>query len=269
MDNFLCNTTSNTSDKMDEFECWKRFQDLMLCDRSMEMFLTIWLSGIIVFGIGANLLTCYVTYVDKTMHTATNFYLFNLAASDLIQTLEICAEFFHLVSSITFERSNLECQIQYLVMACLCFNGILTITVLAMERYMAIYHPMRLSGTTDFKRVIKNIVIIWVIACTAAFFEINSSSSFQLEHSSFCWSVPAENGKLVYMVLVVVLYVIPVCTIVYAYVSIASKVTMSEKNNRMVNAFNRPNNKRKVNKLTGKFIFLNLVYCNNYIHIRN
>ncbi|XP_047984473.1 neuromedin-U receptor 1-like [Leguminivora glycinivorella] len=49
--------------------------------------LCIFLSSL--FG---NLLTCFVIYVDKSMHTVTNYYLFNLAAADLILTFAMLIE---------------------------------------------------------------------------------------------------------------------------------------------------------------------------------
>lgn len=38
---------------------------------------------IFLAGILGNLITCLVIYRNKSMHTATNYYLFNLAISDL------------------------------------------------------------------------------------------------------------------------------------------------------------------------------------------
>lgn len=37
---------------------------------------------IFVAGVLGNVITCIVIYKNKTMHTATNYYLFNLAVSD-------------------------------------------------------------------------------------------------------------------------------------------------------------------------------------------
>lgn len=46
--------------------------------------LTIFYVLIFVAGVLGNLITCIVISRNKFMHTATNFYLFNLAVSDLI-----------------------------------------------------------------------------------------------------------------------------------------------------------------------------------------
>lgn len=39
---------------------------------------------IFIAGVLGNVITCVVIYKNKTMHTATNFYLFNLAVSDFL-----------------------------------------------------------------------------------------------------------------------------------------------------------------------------------------
>lgn len=39
---------------------------------------------IFVAGVLGNVITCVVIYKNKTMHTATNYYLFNLAVSDFL-----------------------------------------------------------------------------------------------------------------------------------------------------------------------------------------
>lgn len=47
------------------------------------ILVTVCYSLIFVAGILGNVITCLVIYRNKSMHTATNYYLFNLAISDL------------------------------------------------------------------------------------------------------------------------------------------------------------------------------------------
>ena len=49
--------------------------------------LTVFYAIIFVAGVLGNLITCIVISRNKFMHTATNFYLFNLAVSDLMLLL--------------------------------------------------------------------------------------------------------------------------------------------------------------------------------------
>lgn len=51
------------------------------------ILVTMCYSFIFVLGILGNVITCAVIYRNKSMHTATNYYLFNLAISDLILLL--------------------------------------------------------------------------------------------------------------------------------------------------------------------------------------
>lgn len=51
------------------------------------ILVTMCYSFIFVAGILGNVITCAVIYRNKSMHTATNYYLFNLAISDLILLL--------------------------------------------------------------------------------------------------------------------------------------------------------------------------------------
>lgn len=56
-------------------------------DIILYSIITIFYAIIFIAGILGNLITCIVISRNKFMHTATNFYLFNLAVSDLILLL--------------------------------------------------------------------------------------------------------------------------------------------------------------------------------------
>lgn len=49
--------------------------------------ITIIYSTIFVIGVVGNVITCVVISRNKSMHTATNYYLFSLAVSDLLLLL--------------------------------------------------------------------------------------------------------------------------------------------------------------------------------------
>jgi neuromedin U receptor 1 len=46
--------------------------------------LTLLYSIIFITGLVGNVITCVVIHKNKNMHTATNYYLFSLAVSDLL-----------------------------------------------------------------------------------------------------------------------------------------------------------------------------------------
>lgn len=57
---------------------------------SIVLPITILYAIIFIAGLLGNVITCIVISRNKCMHTATNYYLFNLAVSDLL--LLVCGE---------------------------------------------------------------------------------------------------------------------------------------------------------------------------------
>lgn len=51
---------------------------------SVIILITIFYAFIFVVGILGNVMTCVIIFKNKHMHTATNYYLFNLAVSDFL-----------------------------------------------------------------------------------------------------------------------------------------------------------------------------------------
>lgn len=51
---------------------------------SVIILITIFYAFIFIVGILGNVMTCVIIYKNKHMHTATNYYLFNLAVSDFL-----------------------------------------------------------------------------------------------------------------------------------------------------------------------------------------
>lgn len=56
---------------------------------SSKVMFSVSLLVVFIISLVGNVLTCVVIYYDKTMHTATNYYLFDLAVSDLLVTFPI------------------------------------------------------------------------------------------------------------------------------------------------------------------------------------
>lgn len=136
---------------------------------SMMVAMTVIYIAITIVGVVGNVITCIVIVRNRIMHTATNYYLFSMAISDLlllafgmpeeIQLLwmgqpYIFGEEFCFIRGFTAEISTNA--------------SILTIAAFTVERYIGICHPLRSHTMSQLGRVIRFIAIIWVVATACA-----------------------------------------------------------------------------------------------------
>ncbi|XP_053984457.1 pyrokinin-1 receptor-like [Hylaeus volcanicus] len=130
---------------------------------------TIIYISIFVTGTIGNISTCIVIARNKSMHTATNYYLFSLAVSDLLL----------LVSGLPPEIYMVWCKYPYIFGEGFCVlrglaaetsanASILTITAFTVERYVAICHPFLAHTMSKLTRAVKLILIIWLVSLSFA-----------------------------------------------------------------------------------------------------
>ncbi|KAH8310691.1 hypothetical protein KR044_002562, partial [Drosophila immigrans] len=155
---------------------------------TLLIVLTVCYAIIFVGGVLGNLITCIVISRNNFMHTATNFYLFNLAVSDLILLVSGKPQIPHGLRDVYLiqllllpvslgipqELYNLWCPsypftdgicILESVLSEMAANAtVLTITAFTVERYIAICHPFRQHTMSKLSRAIKFIFAIWMTA---------------------------------------------------------------------------------------------------------
>lgn len=186
---------------------------------SVLITITVLYSLIFVVGLVGNIITCIVISRNKSMHTATNFYLFNLAITDMLMLLSAMPpDLYNAWFPSRYPFGDLICVLQGLFAETSANVTILTISSFTIERYIAICHPFRQQAMSKLSRAIKFIVGIWICAVCAALpqacqfgvVEIggdilctikNPSMSYAFEISSFIFFVSP-------MVLICVLYIL-------------------------------------------------------------
>ncbi|GIY81725.1 pyrokinin-1 receptor [Caerostris darwini] len=106
--------------------------------------MTLVYSLILMTGVTGNICTCIVITRNRYMHTATNYYLFNLAVSDLmLLILGLPAELYQLWYKYPYIFGEPFCILRGLTSEMSTNASILTITMFTIERYVAICHPFR------------------------------------------------------------------------------------------------------------------------------
>uniref|UniRef100_A0A1B0G7K9 G-protein coupled receptors family 1 profile domain-containing protein n=1 Tax=Glossina morsitans morsitans TaxID=37546 RepID=A0A1B0G7K9_GLOMM len=131
--------------------------------------LTVFYTLIFFAGILGNLITCIVISRNKFMHTATNFYLFNLAISDLILLLSgMPQDLYNLWYPYSYPFTDIPCVMESVLSETAANATVLTITAFTVERYIAICHPFRQHTMSKLSRAVKFIFAIWLTAFVLA-----------------------------------------------------------------------------------------------------
>ncbi|CAK9819471.1 Neuropeptides capa receptor [Anthophora plagiata] len=203
----------------------------------MTLVVPITLAYVVIFitGFVGNIITCIVIRRNPIMHTGTNCYLFNLALSDLLL----------LVFGLPFELSVFWqqypwqwglgiCKVRAYFSETSSYVSVLTIVAFSVERYLAIYHPLRHYGS-GLKRSIWSICGTWLIAFIFAlpfavyidihYIEDPENSTRYLEESAIC-TMEYENipNFPLYQLSCILFFFIPMVFIAVLYVRIGLRI---------------------------------------------
>ncbi|XP_055851695.1 neuropeptide CCHamide-2 receptor-like isoform X2 [Episyrphus balteatus] len=197
--------------------------------------ITVCYALIFIAGILGNLITCIVINRNKFMHTATNFYLFNLAVSDLILLLSgMPNELYSMWYPTSYPFTDVVCIIGGILSETAANATVLTITAFTVERYIAICHPFRQHTMSKLSRAIKFILAIWVAAFLLALPQAMQFSVMKQNDTKVC-SVKNDLTQDVFVVSGFIFFGGPMTAICVLYVLIGVKL----KRSRMLQAVPR------------------------------
>ncbi|XP_025082971.1 neuropeptide FF receptor 2-like isoform X2 [Pomacea canaliculata] len=119
-----------------------------------------------IMDVGGNALVIFIVVVSKRMRTPTNVLLVNLAVADLL-VAALCM-WVHLGANITPEWpfGLLICKVNMFAQATAITSSVLTLTVISVERFVAIVFPLRPGFT--LRSTGAAIVAVWIVACAIA-----------------------------------------------------------------------------------------------------
>ncbi|KAF5301804.1 hypothetical protein FQA39_LY10589 [Lamprigera yunnana] len=131
--------------------------------------ITILYASIFITGLLGNICTCIVIARNKCMHTATNYYLFSLAISDLLLLVSgLPSEIYSTWSRYPYIFGETFCILQGFAAETSANATVLTITAFTIERYVAICHPFLSHTMSKLSRAVKYIIVIWLLAMCLA-----------------------------------------------------------------------------------------------------
>ena len=192
-----------------------------------DIVLAVLYGVVIIAGIFCNSLVIAVVWKTRTMHTATNYLLVNLASSDILVLLWCPRTYDFVVTGSLPKGITGDYLCRFFIadpMDILCLGVTLfTLTVLAVERYQALVTPLSTKYKLNKKSVMYAIATTWIASL------LISIPDFIFTH------VDGNRGKCVsplgpevdagsdktYVVIAVSLYIfIPFLVITYCYCQI-------------------------------------------------
>lgn len=196
--------------------------------------ITIIYAAIFLTGIIGNISTCVVIARNKHMHTATNYYLFSLAISDLLLLVSgLPPEVFFMWRQHSYVFGETFCVLQSFAAETSANATVLTITAFTIERYVAICHPFQSHTLSKLSRAVKFVIAIWISALGLAIPQaiqygvvtvIGVSGSGSTESYCTLKKVLIPNA---FLISICVFFVVPMTVITVLYVLIGLKLRRS------------------------------------------
>ncbi|XP_076235966.1 neuropeptides capa receptor isoform X2 [Calliopsis andreniformis] len=203
------------------------------------LVLPLTLAYVIIFvtGIAGNLITFIVIIKNTNMQNVTNYYLFNLAVSDVLFLIfGLPSELSVYWQQYPWKLGLVMCKLRAYVSEMCSYVSVLTIVLFSLERYMAICHPLR-QYTSGLERSIYCILAAWLLALMLAlpfyvYTDINflyyppeSEKRKRLEESAMC--MPVMPKFPLYQVSCVLFFLLPMVFIAVLYVRMGLRIQSS------------------------------------------
>ncbi|XP_043203360.1 pyrokinin-1 receptor-like isoform X1 [Amphibalanus amphitrite] len=218
--------------------------DTSSTDGDMHTVIPMTVLYVITFLLSAvgNTVTCIVIVYNRYMHTATNYYLFSMAISDLLLLVTgLPIELYGFwTPGQPYAFGETFCIVHGLCAETSTNASILTIVFFTVERYMAICHPLIQQTMSSLPRTIRNIVFIWAVALLCACFP---AAQFGIKHkldefgnireeTANC-NVVRHLFPYVFEVSSVLFFVVPMMIITLLYVLIGLRLRRSGRSRHM------------------------------------
>ena len=240
----------NFDEKMAFFEneiIWEKFKDdnnlteddiLILQGMSQEhvvslgivILLAVLYGTVSIIAVIGNLIVIFVVILRKNMQTVTNIFLANLAFADVI--LGLFAIPFQFQSAILqrWEVADSMCKIAPFVKNISINVSVLSLTLIAIDRYIAVLYPLRAGFHKKVAAAM--LTVIWIISILASlpdalYFKVTSLFAVSdLEVRKLCNVIwPSSTFHIRYCVfLFLVQYIIPLSIITLSYIRVTRKI---------------------------------------------
>ena len=186
-----------------------------------------------VFPLLGNSLIVAVIYKRPTLRKPINFLIVNMAMSNLLFSLifvPVTLVYLHLNSWAINEvvMANITCNVTPYLAAVFLLVSVQSLVVIAVDRYVAVVFPLRVSLLTS-KRCLLCIVSIWIISMLVAIPHLDANKLFEYDGMFFCvtdWKEALGDGMSVddfYLGFATLFIFFPCALLIILYATIFTK----------------------------------------------
>lgn len=200
-------------------------------DDTFGDFLLVFAYGVLIaISLFGNSIVCYVILKNKRMYTVTNFFIANMALSDLLLTVfnvpfNIARHLLH-----NWPFGDALCHLVNFSLMVSVYVSTFTLTAIALDRQCVLLYPLRPRMSKLMGGVV--LVIIWAIAIFLSLpygiYNKVQTVSLLIETAERCspdYPEPEEvYKKYLSLVTIILQYIVPLCIIAVAYGRIVRKL---------------------------------------------
>ena len=189
----------------------------------MQSIVIVMYSMITLVAVGGNITVCYIVLGYQRMRTVTNYFIFNLACSDMLMSV-LCVPFTFVTSVLIhyWPFGAAMCPIVPLAQSVTVFLSAFTLVAISIDRYRAIIYPLKPRMTT--KQAYRIIILIWLLSLavslpTAVLSRIQQRHDMTGQMRNHCEEMwPNPNQRYMYTLTIMVLqYFLPLSVLLFTY----------------------------------------------------
>ena len=200
----------------------------------LVVLLSVLYGSISVITVVGNALVILVIAKNKSMHTVTNFYIANLAVADVMIGIFSIPFQFQAALLQRWDLPPILCPVAPFVKELTVNVSIVTLTVISIDRYIAVIYPLKPRCSSRVAKVV--MTVVWTFSFgsgipAAVVFRVRQlvDLSDPSGHKPFCYpNFPVVNGidlgKFYRLYTVVVQYFFPLFIICFAYFRIMHRI---------------------------------------------
>ncbi|XP_041667589.1 prolactin releasing hormone receptor 2b [Cheilinus undulatus] len=183
---------------------------------------------VVVVGVFGNYLLLYVICRTRKMHNVTNFFIGNLAFSDMLMCVT-CVPFTLAYAfnprGWVFGRSM--CYLVFLIQPVTVYVSVFTLTAIAVDRYYATVHPLK--KRTSVATCVSVLTSIWLLSCGLVAPAITHTYHVEFKDEGFTiceefWLGQEKERRAYAYSTLLVTYVLPLSAVFVSYLCITVKL---------------------------------------------